>query len=194
LLSGFCTDLGELEQHARSSRRSLLLKMPFPLPSLILRSGRARSRKSFSHDSAQPFFVCGVIVNKRLQGFLNVDRGDDPHRPRSFSHDPPSKSEPRSAVRLSSFRIAFAPAREVKRSEIRKGCDWKNGLFPSRNSIAAAAQSAGGHHARRSLLPAPLHLRSYNGAAASLRRRPDSSQQQMRDRCRRCAAALCIIV
>jgi hypothetical protein len=58
---------------------------------------------------------------------------------------------PRSAVRLSSFRIAFARAREVKRSEIRKGCDWKNGLFPSRNSIAAAAQSAGGHHARRSL-------------------------------------------
>jgi hypothetical protein len=90
---------------------------------------------------------------------------------------------PRSAVRLSSFRIAFAPAREVKRSEIRKGCDWKNGLFPSRNCIAAAAQSAGWHLAHRSLLPAPLHLRSYNGAAASLRRRPDSSQQQMRHRC-----------
>ncbi|MGM4924526.1 hypothetical protein AB8A31_16585 [Tardiphaga sp. 804_B3_N1_9] len=36
---------------------------------------------------------------------------------------------PLSAVRLSSFRIALARAREVKRSEIRKGCDWKNGLF-----------------------------------------------------------------
>jgi len=36
---------------------------------------------------------------------------------------------PRSAVRLSSFRVAFARAREAKRSEIRKGCDWKNGLF-----------------------------------------------------------------
>jgi hypothetical protein len=93
LLSGFCTDLGELEQYALSSRRSLLLKTPFPLPSLILRSGRTRSQKSFSHDSAAAFFVCGVIVNKRLQGFLNVDRGDDPHRPRSFSRDPSSKSE-----------------------------------------------------------------------------------------------------
>jgi hypothetical protein len=41
-----------------------------------------------------PFFVCGVIANRRLQGFLNVDRGDDPHRPRSFSRDLPSKSEP----------------------------------------------------------------------------------------------------
>jgi hypothetical protein len=133
-------------------------------------------------------------VNKRLEGFLNVDRGDDPHRPRSFSHDPPSKSEPRSAVRLSSFRIAFAPAREVKRSEIRKGCDWKNGLFPSRNCIAAAAQSAGWHLAHRSLLPAPLHLRSHHGAAASLRPRPDSSQQQMRHRCPRYAAACYIIV
>ena len=101
---------------------------------------------------------------------------------------------PLSAVRLSSFRIAFARAREVKRSEIRKGCDWKNGLFPSRNSIAAAAQSAGGHHARRSLLPAPLHLRTHHGAAASLRRRPDSSQQQMRHRCPRCAAACGIVV
>jgi hypothetical protein len=55
LLSGFCSDLGELEQHARSSRRSQLLKTSFPLPSLILRSGRGRSQKKSSHDSAQPF-------------------------------------------------------------------------------------------------------------------------------------------
>lgn len=92
---------------------------------------------------------------------------------------------PRSAVRLSSFRVAFARAREAKRSEIRKGCDWKSGLFPSRNCIAAAAQSAGWHHARRSLLPAPLHLRTHHGAAASLCRLPDSSQQQMGHRCPR---------
>jgi hypothetical protein len=72
---------------------------PFPHAVLISRSGqrlfRISLRKSFSHDSAAAFFfVYGVIVNKRLQGFLNVDRGDDPHRPRSFSRDPSSKSEP----------------------------------------------------------------------------------------------------
>lgn len=70
-------------------------------------------------------------------------------------------------------------------------------IVPSRNCIAAAARMLRGslvHIMHAAFLPAPLHLRSRYGAAASLRRRPDSSQQQMRPRCPRCAVVHGIIV
>lgn len=64
-------------------------------------------------------------------------------------------------------------------------------IVPSRNCITAAERMLHGSlvHIRADRLPAPQHLRSRYGAAASLRCPPDSSQQQMRHRCPRCAVA-----
>jgi hypothetical protein len=109
----------------------------------------------------------------------------------AIHHQNPS---PRSAVRLSSFRIAFAPARAVKRSEIRKGCDWKNGSFPRATaSPLLRSPLAGIMRADRFYQRRCIYVLTH-GAAASLRRLPDSFQQQMGHRCRRCAADRGIIV